>query len=380
MTTPLIDSGEEVALVAVLVALLTAALAAERTRLRDWIPGPAIMLIGGAALSNLGVVPREAAAFKELASVVVPVGVFLLLLRANIAQILRETGFVLRHYLVGAATSIVGILLAYLTVPLVEASKVAATQTAALVGGTVNLIAVAQAVELSPTTFSAVYVGSAPIMVGYLALTGILARNQTLLRLFPRRTAESAEPALAGPTDSPATTPTLSALNLAATIASAIIAYAVCDMVMRRFGLEQYVVVAITVVALVVANFLPRAVGRCAGDRELGTMLMYLFFGTLGVGINLAQFGPSAVLNAAFLGIAVAVHLVLLFAIALLTRGDLVEVLVGSIAGISGPTTAAAMAASFDRRDLITPGILCGLLGFATATFVGIALFAALGS
>jgi hypothetical protein len=58
-----------------------------------------------------------------------------------------------------------------------------------------------------------------------------------------------------------------------------------------------------------------------------------------------------------------------------LLRGRLAEVLVGSIAGISGPTTAAAMAASFGRRDLITPGILCGLLGFASATFVGLAAY-----
>jgi len=94
--------------------------------------------------------------------------------------------------------------------------------------------------------------------------------------------------------------------------------------------------------------------------------------------VDLRQFGEEAAWAAAFITLAVTIHLLVLFAIGRWLRASLPEVLIASIAGIGGPSTAAAMAASFGRRALITPGVLCGLLGFAAATFVGLTLYAVL--
>ena len=50
------------------------------------------------------------------------------------------------------------------------------------------------------------------------------------------------------------------------------------------------------------------------------------------------------------------------------------DVLVASNANVGGPTTAAGFATAKGWRSLLVPGILVGVLGYATATFGAIAL------
>ncbi|BCW90876.1 hypothetical protein sos41_40520 [Alphaproteobacteria bacterium SO-S41] len=377
----MIASADATMIIAVLLTLLAAALALERTPLGKVLPGPAIMLVGAVALTNLNILPHQSPAYTELTRFAVPVGVFLLLLRANIRQIMRETGTLLALYLVGAATSIVGILVAFVLVPVPEIAKIAAVQTANLVGGTVNVIAVSSALQLDSTTLTAMLAGGAPVMTLYLMITGLMNASPALNRFLPERradiVADAPEPdqsAIASPEDAPRPA-RVEALQLATVLAMAVMTYAISAAALARFGLGQYLIIVVTLVALLVANLAPRQVSKLSGDREIGTMLMYLFFASLGVDVDLASFGEAALFMALFIALAMVVHMVLLLLAARLMKAGLAETLVGSIAGVAGPTTAAAMAASFGRRSLITPGILCGLLGFATATFVAMTLY-----
>lgn len=41
---------------------------------------------------------------------------------------------------------------------------------------------------------------------------------------------------------------------------------------------------------------------------------------------------------------------------------------------MGGPTTAAAMAVARRWQNLLIPAILCGTLGYAVATFIGVAV------
>jgi uncharacterized membrane protein len=362
-------------IIAALLGLLVLAFAIERTRIGKILPGPAVMLVGAVILSNTGLMPHKAPAYAELARVAVPVGVFILLLRANLRQILRETGSILVLYLIGAATSVGGIVAAWLIVPVDESAKIAAIQTANLVGGTVNVVAVAHALQLDPTRFSAMLAGGAPVMTLYLMGMGALAANPVLQRFLPRRGEETAPAEAPEATAPQQTVPNLSPLALSAMIAAAVGVYAVGELVLGWLGKGQFLIILVTLASLAVANLMPRRIERLAGDREVGSMLMYLFFGTLGFDVNLREFGGEALRIAAFIALAMTIHLALIIGAGRLLKADLGEVLVASIAGVAGPTTAAAMAASFERRTLITPGILCGLLGFAAATFLAMILY-----
>lgn len=378
----MIGSDQPALIYAVLLAVLVLALVLEKTRIGRIMPGPAIMLVCAVALANLGVIPHEAPAYAEFARIGVPVAVFLLLLRANLLQIMRETGAILPLFLIGAATSLLGLVVAYFTVPLHEGARIAAVQAAQLIGGNVNVIAVAHATGLDATSFSAMLAGGAPIMTLYLMVMGVLAANPWLKRMLPGRGAPAVEAPVIADTDAPAPErmpePPVRRLPLAAMIAAALGVYAVCEVALTAIGQQSLLIIAVTLIALAVANLAPRHVERLSGDREIGSLLMYLFFATLGAAVDLRVFGGEAIRNGLFLAVAVIVHLVAMFATGIVMRAQLHEVLVASIAGIAGPTTAAAMAGSFGRRSLVTPGILCGLLGFATATFVAMAFFALL--
>ena len=55
-------------------------------------------------------------------------------------------------------------------------------------------------------------------------------------------------------------------------------------------------------------------------------------------------------------------------------RLDLAEIVVASNANMGGPTSAAAMAVARRWDTLVIPAILCGTLGYATASFIGVAV------
>lgn len=75
-----------------------------------------------------------------------------------------------------------------------------------------------------------------------------------------------------------------------------------------------------------------------------------------------------------FCALLLACHALLLLLIGRALRVPARALLVASNACVLGPPTAAAMAVSRGWHDLVTPGLLCGLLGYAVANLVGIAL------
>jgi uncharacterized membrane protein len=68
------------------------------------------------------------------------------------------------------------------------------------------------------------------------------------------------------------------------------------------------------------------------------------------------------------------VHLTIVLLAARILKIDLAEAVVASGAALVGPTVTAAIAISKGWRTLVTPAIMCGIFGYAIATFIGVAL------
>lgn len=366
---------------AALLAVCAMAIALDRTRVGNIVPAPAIMLIAMLILSNVGVLPPRSPVYHATAAIAVPVGVFLLLLRADLRKILRETKALLGLYLIGATASVVGITLAFFIVPVPHAAAVGATQVANLVGGTVNVVAVGQAVAFDTTAFSAMMAANAVVMNIYVVSVGIMASNGWLQRALPGKCNDAAPRADAPRGEiEPETQPRpLNMLDLAVLLAAAFGTYAILDLLLTLLGHRELIIIAASLVSLAVANLIPRTITKIIGDREIGTILMFLFFGTLGAQIDLTTFGETALAFAIFIAVGMAFHVIVMLAVGKLLRSSLGEVLIASLSGVAGPSTAGAMAASLGYPALITPGILCGLLGFAIATFVGLGFFHVVG-
>jgi len=140
------------------------------------------------------------------------------------------------------------------------------------------------------------------------------------------------------------------------------------------FDADYAFILIVTVLALIVANFAKPVTRLVRHEFEVGTLLMYVFFGAIGAGAEIATVVGSAMPAALFIVVLIAVHLSLLLIVGRVFKLDLAEAMIASNACILGPATAAAMAASRGWKELVTPGVLVGILGYSVATFIGIAI------
>jgi uncharacterized membrane protein len=145
-------------------------------------------------------------------------------------------------------------------------------------------------------------------------------------------------------------------------------------MIGQWFDISNYYILLITVITLVVANLAPKLMDILEGEFELGMLFMYVFFAMVGAGTDATQFlGPAFILFIYGMTI-ILVHLAIVLLAARFLKIDLAEAVVASGAALVGPTVTAAIAISKGWRTLVTPAIMCGIFGYAIATFIGVAV------
>jgi len=111
------------------------------------------------------------------------------------------------------------------------------------------------------------------------------------------------------------------------------------------------------------------------GNVALKVNLMSAFFAAIAAGANLVAMVKIAPLLVVLVVILLSVHLLVLLGVGRLFRLTLPELVTASNAAVLGATTAPALAAARGWHDLVTPGVLVGVLGYALGTFAGTAIF-----
>jgi uncharacterized membrane protein len=177
----------------------------------------------------------------------------------------------------------------------------------------------------------------------------------------------------------PRASPRFNLTHIANGLAVSLVVCALSMLLTSFFGIESYFILVVTALSLLVANFAKPLLQHVSSEFETGTLFMYIFFVAIGAGANLGDVLGSALPILTFIVVMVLVHLVLLVIVGKWMKLDLAEVMIASNACILGPAPAAALAASKGWQSLVAPGILVGLLGYAIATFIGVALAKLLG-
>jgi uncharacterized membrane protein len=329
-------------------------------------------------LSTLGVAPRGGPVHDVAISLLVSVAIPLLLFKADLRSVVRRSGRLFWSFLVATVATVLATLTAYLLLRpgAGEAPAFAATNAAGLLGGSVNFVAVAEATNLSATGFAAAATAFVVFNAPYFLTAIALGNSRALAARFGRRapsSAGSAELAVNAP-DSTAATEAPPPLGLFTCFALAVIVAALGKAIGDALGLSQYGLLLVTVLALAAANAAPGFFARVHGETQLGLYMLLLYFALVGFSASLqALLGVAAVL-AVFVGLTIALHLLFLLAIGWLVRLPLVELLAASSATVGGPGSAAVFVQSINQSALMTPVVLTGLLGYATATFTSLAL------
>ena len=353
--------------------------------------GPVLALLVGMVLSNSRLLPTESPSYDMVDDYLVRVAVPLLLFRANVARIWRETGTMLLAFHIAAVGSILGAFLAgfmfkgaFARVP-----EVAGIMTASYVGGGVNFVAVKESYQVSSELTNPLLVADNFIMAGMFAVLLVIAVSKFFRRHYPHphSLAGDAEDvrALAARHWRPKE---ISLLDIAQALAVAFVIAAVSVLLTNflKARIESKILqsiianpfVAITFLTVTLTTLWHRRMEKIQGAEDLGMFLLYLFFFVIGLRADFFQVMKNVPILFPFCFVMAVANLVFTLGVGKLLHLNLEELLLGVNATLGGPPSAAAMAISRGWSNLVLPGLLAGIWGYVIGTFVGIVVTEAL--
>ena len=374
-----IAEGDIFGLSAVLIGLAWIGFAIDRTWLGRKTSGAAWVIMGGVVLSNFRITPFESPVYDFVGEYLVPVAIPLLLFKADLRRIFRESGKVIITFSIAACSTVLGTVIGFYVLDLgALGPKVAGVYASGWIGGSVNFVAVSKAVEMTADEF--IVALSASNVVSIMALlTLIVAPSIGIVRKFvPSRIMDGQiSDDVAEVTEQKAQATQLT--HTSGALALSFVICAIAHHLSVALLIEQHSILLVTVLVLVIANLFPATMNKLKGDFDLGMLVMYIFFAAMGSATNATAFVDSGLILFFFGLIILVVHLMSVFLAAKLFKFDLAEAVVGSAAAFVGPAPTAAIAMTHGWKTLVTPGILCGIFGYIIGTFIGVILTAILG-
>tara|TARA_X000001036_G_scaffold102579_1_gene95822 strand:- start:271 stop:1398 length:1128 start_codon:yes stop_codon:yes gene_type:complete len=337
------------------------------------------VLVVGMILSNIGAVPLKSPVYDFVGGNLVPLAIPLLLFKADLRDIFTKSGAVMVTFLIASCATVMGVMLGFFMLDLGEIGpKVAGVYAGAWIGGAVNMLAVSQAVQMTPNEFSLSI--SASSLVSILALYFLLTiPSINFISRWISNDGGSFEQQPDNISESVKEGNDFILSHVSGALALSFLICWISKSVSETFGYGQYSILVITTLTLLFANIFPQILKDLRGDFEIGMLLMYLFFAVVGAGTDATAFISNAPLLFIYGLIIIFIHLSVVLFFARLLKIELPEAIIASGAALVGPAPTAAIASSKGWRHLITPGIMCGIFGYAIATFIGVSITAYLG-
>lgn len=376
--TPLLDGGNVLAMATLVLGLAWFGFWVDQTELGKKTSGVVWVLVVAMALSNLRLVPFSSPSYDFIGAYLVPASIPLLLYKADLRRVIRDGGPVLLAFGIASIGTILGAITGVFLLDLGEiGSKAAGAYTGGWIGGAVNLVSVSQAVEMTSAESAVVIGASSGVSIIMLMILMALASFGIVKKFIPsaiideakERQSDDAEAELAVEFKLP---------TISGALALSFLICAVSTLIGSAIGMPHFSILIITALTLFLANVFPNVVGKFEGDFQLGMFMMYLFFAAIGLGTNVTTFLSEAPVLFVYGLLIMTVHFVVVLSLAKVFKIDLAQAIAGSGAALVGPAVTAAIASTQGWRRLVTPSIMCGVLGYALATFIGVAISAIL--
>lgn len=354
------------------------------------LSGPVIGLILAVVATNVKIIPASAPVYDIVWDYCIPLSVAMLLFRADIKKIVKDTGKMFICFNIGAIGTLIGAVIAYFALHnfIPDLDKMAGVLTGSYIGGGVNLFAVASSVGMNETLLSAEVVADNFVMAIAFFLLLWLPSSKWGKKNYKHPHQEEVE-ARGASKDGQTMASSywgkkeISLLDLAMTISVAFVVVTVATKIAGLLGgatsgLLKTIVgnqfVILTLVAVALASIFPKFFSNLKGAQEIGTFLIYIFFVVIGCPADLWSVIKNAPLLFVFCGIIALVNIVTLLGLGKLFKLPIEELTVSSNANLGGPSSAAAMAVAKGYDNLIIPAILVGLYGYMIGTPLGLVI------
>lgn len=340
-----------------------------------------LCLLGGALLCTFNILPSQSAAYDPIWEFIAPLAIPMLLFNANLGQIAKRSGRMVGIFLLAAVGVAGGVILASVLLQnhIPELHSVAAVITGSQTGGAVNVAAMRDVFDISSTMFAVTYIADNIAFVFttfvMLSLPGIAFIRKRYRCLYPLDQAEIAERESEGENG-------FTVFNLIMCFAVAFVILFVSvlftDFVNRTsapfivkqlFG-QKYLILTLITVGL--ATAFPQWMGKLSGGYEVGMLLLNFFFIASTIEADMKEMFAQGPWLFIFCAITFFVQLVLLLGGGKIFKFNIEEIVICSNASLGGPSTAAAVAGAKGWKELITPAILIGVLGYIIGNYLGI--------
>ncbi|MDW5299047.1 MAG: DUF819 family protein [Sedimentibacter sp.] len=356
------------------------------------ISGAIIGLLGALVLANLKVIPTESPVYDAVWGYIVPLAVPLLLFKADLRKIWKESGRTFAAFNISAVGTFLGAILAsFLLAKFIpEINKAAGMMTGSYTGGGINFVAMSDAFQASKNQVNALIVADNLNMAIYFMVLMIIPTTAYFRKHFGHpyedkvEAADKAAAGVAGQTKAgsywgrkeislldmaKALGSTFVIVFISTEIAKVINATEAPELVKGIFG-SKYLL--LTTITCALATAFPKFFGEIRGAQEIGTFMIYIFFVVIGAPADLKVILLQSPILLVFCLIIVCVNMLVTFGIGKLFHFNVEELCIASNANVGGPTTAAAMAIAKGWEDLVLPAMLVGVYGYVVGNYIGL--------
>ena len=349
-----------------------------RTVIGKALSAPLATMALALTVANVGLVPFSSPIYTMINRYLVPLAVPMLLFDSDLRRVYSDTGSLLLAFGVGAAATVFGTVVAYPLLPLRSLGndgwRIASALAARHIGGAINFVAVAETLQIGGTAVSAAIAADNVVVAIYFAILFGLAKpdestphtvsssNQNVESEVNHLSGEDADISL-------------STIGLAFSMTSSLVTTGgILTKVILPTGASSLPLTSgLTVVA---ATLFPKFFARLRkAGTAMGILFIQMFFAASGAAGSIRLVLRQAPSLFAFSALQIGIHFCFLMAFGRgLFRLPARELYLASNAAVGGPTTAAAMAQAKNWKRLVLPALLIGILGYATATVVALAL------
>lgn len=373
---PLISAEQYWALFAVLFSVAVFGLWAEKTKIGSKLSAVVVSILATFVLSNLSIIPSAAPSYDIVWSYLVPLAIPLLLFRADLRRIIKESGPTLIAYFFGAAGTVLGTIIAFNIIPLGEEGwKLAGIFCSTYIGGSMNYVAAAEVLQLRSSDLLAAGVAADNLMMTiYFIILFALPSVNFLKKHFSTLhddAVSNLDPSALENTHEPER---LNIMDIGKALAIGLATCAVGFALQDLIAIKGSGILIITLIVVILATAFPKQMKSIRGADQIGVLLMQVFFAAIGASANILVVIKVGAILFVFAALILFIHLLFILTMGKVFKIDLAEIVIASNANMGGPTTAAAMAVARKWDSLVIPAILCGTLGYATATFIGVAV------
>ena len=382
----LISADNDFAMWAIMLLLVALVFRLEKTTLGQKISGTIMIITFGAILANFKIIPAQNNVFTSINTVGVPIAIVLLLFNANLKKIFKESGPTLIAFIFGAIGTILGTLIGVMMLSLGEfEAELGAIFSATFIGGSVNFVGVANAVGFEDGSVMTASIAADNVVgVSFMALLIAIPSMKFMVRYFSydanSNQYDDSDVKGANDDDNPfAIERAVVSLGIVFLIVavSHVLSVLIVDIIpwLQQIGAGSVRLLLLSLITVAMATFAHDHVVKLTEAFPIGIAIMYLFLGAIGASLDIPTMITSGMLFALFAFIILSVHLIVILMLSKLFKIGLPEALIGSNACILGPPTAAAMAGAMGWKSLVTPAVLCGTFGYATANFIGVTIY-----